>query len=593
MSPNFTARRSSLRAAALVAGAAAATSIAPGPDAAAFEPPDTPELMVNYGGISRWEQTWFLADAARQADEWQTLGEKSWTDPNTGVTSTWEDFVQYEGPFTEDGWPTDDAFTPGSRWRLMSVVDNGGEGTPGGRWVLEWEGPEGVAVELHSMGNRLEPVAGEGNRWEYDIEPDVNDLTPVFTAGPAGERPTDLHLWLPDAEGELVNPAVVAKMKQLGVTAVRVMDLVKTNHSRQRSWDDRTEPGYLLQGMNMNPTWNEAVGKAKDETRGWLERKKVIDGLHDTNRQKAGVSWEACIDLANQLGAALYVCVPGEAEDGYVEELATLLDATLDGNVYLEYTNEYWNSVFDQSHYNAYQSKRLRKPFEQFREHAYGKRSAEIQQIVEGVLGDDRVVTVLGAQVGAGNNWNIDQAVKGFELAGGDLDGEAIGVTFYFHEGLSQFVYENGFQHLDDGPEREAAIETAFDELVRRMDDPNAGQWKKVSAHRKLAESKGARLIGYEGGSHIAPEQGWEPEGNTTANEPLVAFLKDLHRHPRIGDVTALNKQLSWDAGIREQFDFVLFGRWGRYGCWGHQPSVYLADTPRCEALGGWADGSH
>ena len=538
-------------------------------------------LAVNFGGLSRWDQSWLLADAAKQANEWQIRKRL----PNEGGRI---DFRRYDGALTEDGWPN--VMPPRSQWRLLAIADNGGLGTPGGTWVLTWEG--GGLVELHDTNGPITPSRGSlrERRLEYDLPPGQKFLFPAVTVSAQGDRPTRLHLWLPGAEGRLINPAVVNRMRDLGVDAIRVMDITHTNHSLDRSWEDRSRPDYMLQGTTRGAAWNNRVAAAQGSQQRWAAKTAMRDVARGTNRDRTGASWEACIQLANEVGADLYLCVPAEADDTYLWALADLLRRNLYGRVYVEYSNEYWNSIFEQFNYVAAKAEENTPPLKNFREHFYGKRAAEVQRIMEQHLGDERVTFVLGAQVDAGNLWNIEQTTQAFEASGGSLDGEAIGVTFYFHRGLTRWIFDQGL-HLRRGDARLAAMDQAFDELTRRLNDPEDQGWAKVDQHRGFAEARGARLIGYEGGSHIIPRDGGDPAGPTKDNAELVRFILQMHEHPRMGEMTLLNKKLAEWHGMREQFDFVLFGKPGRHGAWGHQRSVYLEESDRLRALRQWKRG--
>ena len=60
------------------------------------------------------------------------------------------------------------------------------------------------------------------------------------------------------------------------------------------------------------------------------------------------------IKLCNETQKDAWICVPHLADDDYITQMATLFRDQLDGNlnVYLEYSNEVWNWIFSQTHYN-------------------------------------------------------------------------------------------------------------------------------------------------------------------------------------------------------------------------------------------------
>lgn len=80
----------------------------------------------------------------------------------------------------------------------------------------------------------------------------------------------------------------------------------------------------------------------------WAARAKPTDATQATAR---GVAWEYVVALANEAGKDVWVNVPLHATDDYVRQLATFLRDRLapDRVVYLEYSNELWNTQFPQT----------------------------------------------------------------------------------------------------------------------------------------------------------------------------------------------------------------------------------------------------
>jgi Carbohydrate binding module (family 6) len=83
----------------------------------------------------------------------------------------------------------------------------------------------------------------------------------------------------------------------------------------------------------------------------WAARPHITDALQSSDN---GVAWEYAIQLANQAGKDLWINVPDQADDDYVRQLAQLLKEKLnpDRAVYVEYSNEVWNSIFPQFGHN-------------------------------------------------------------------------------------------------------------------------------------------------------------------------------------------------------------------------------------------------
>jgi hypothetical protein len=87
----------------------------------------------------------------------------------------------------------------------------------------------------------------------------------------------------------------------------------------------------------------------------WATRKLPTD---PTQQGPLGIAWEYIIKLANVSGKDIWITIPDKVElndptaNNYVTQLATLIKDTLNPgiHVYVEYSNELWNSVFSQTH---------------------------------------------------------------------------------------------------------------------------------------------------------------------------------------------------------------------------------------------------
>jgi hypothetical protein len=130
----------------------------------------------------------------------------------------------------------------------------------------------------------------------------------------------------------------------------------------------------------------------------WANRVHVTDavlgGLPQANAgcdQAHGYPWEYMIMLANAGHHDMWINVPVDADDDYVRQLATLIklgNATTPGldpdlHVYVEYSNEVWNSGFPQQPYNQAVASQegITEP------ERYLERTVQIAKIFQGVWG--------------------------------------------------------------------------------------------------------------------------------------------------------------------------------------------------------------
>jgi len=123
----------------------------------------------------------------------------------------------------------------------------------------------------------------------------------------------------------LPHPDYVASLSTFRV--LRFMDWQPTNSSTVREWADRTLPGR--------------------------------------RPGKNGASYEDAVKVANAVGADPWFCIPHEASDDFVTQFATMLKANLGSSrkVYFEYTNETWNSIFNQYAYCVAQGSNTYSPY--------------------------------------------------------------------------------------------------------------------------------------------------------------------------------------------------------------------------------------
>jgi PKD repeat protein len=108
---------------------------------------------------------------------------------------------------------------------------------------------------------------------------------------------------------------------------------------------DKIRPFKVLRFMDWGATnGNPAVH--------WEQRSTLT---HFTYATSTGVPYEMMVKLANHLKKDVWLCVPHAADSAYVAQMAALFRDELDPglSIYLEYSNEVWNWIFAQAHFNA------------------------------------------------------------------------------------------------------------------------------------------------------------------------------------------------------------------------------------------------
>jgi hypothetical protein len=326
----------------------------------------------------------------------------------------------------------------------------------------------------------------------------------------------------------------------------RFMDWTETNGSKISRWEDRPTP----------------------------------DSMTFTAR---GIPVEVMVDLCNRLKINPWFCMPHLATDDYVQKFAEKVKAALDPSlkVYIEYSNEVWNSGFEQCRYAQDQARRLGlgpkdRPWEggaMF----YAQRSVEIFGIWEKVFGGrERLVRVVAWQAASGDYWT-DGLLLGYKDTARHVD--ALAIAPYISFGIPE--------KADDPKELSAktvagwSLDQLFDHLKKKS-LPECLGW--VAQQKKVADKYSLKLLAYEAGQHLVGVGGGEN------NEGLTRLFHAANRDPRMG---ALYTQYldGWKAAGGDLLClFASTSAWSKWGSWGL--SQYMAETetdqPKLRAVMEW-----
>jgi hypothetical protein len=350
----------------------------------------------------------------------------------------------------------------------------------------------------------------------------------------------------------------------------------------------------LAAGAMFDPDWLSVVADARElRFMDWMEINSGLAAETWDDRPRPGdASWtvngapiEVMVRLANEAGIDPWFNMPHAADEAYVQSFATYVRDHLDPRlkVHVEYSNEIWNSAFQQFHWLRDQAiaewgTEISDNWDAiFSYHA--KRATLVALMWEEIFATEppgRLVNVAGTQIGhlwlsehhlTAPDWALREPetfVPPFEVF------EELAATTYFGGALvgdpalrAELTTRAGsmgrstFSWMFEGLAQEGDVEDSIPVVMERL----AGQ-------RDQAASFGLRLVAYEGGQHV--HHSFAVEGLTEeAADALSGFLGDFVRSPEMG---ALYSQL-WD-GWREvgQGPFMQFSemtRPTRYGSWG------------------------
>ena len=271
----------------------------------------------------------------------------------------------------------------------------------------------------------------------------------------------------------------------------------------------------------------------------WDHRAKLNDAVwggsdRTDDINKNGVPVEVIVALANTLKQDIWVNIPHPATDNYVTQFANYLNTNLntDSKVYVEYSNEVWNSGFSGYHYVASRgialgfdknlptynenlcqnltqkeqdARRCGKYFAGLR--YYSKRSSEIFTIWENIFANDKLVRVLGTS--QGDIVRTDEMIKSV----GSFNVDAIAMAPYFYGCAERTGLCADKATVSKVLADATTVDDVFDVIDQAYDDsdqtsitgdPSAlqGALAKVKKQLTIIPS-GIDLIAYEGGQHL------------------------------------------------------------------------------------------
>ncbi|WP_143152689.1 hypothetical protein [Marivita hallyeonensis] len=369
------------------------------------------------------------------------------------------------------------------------------------------------------------------------------------------------------ANGELFHPLWLSHLK--GVETLRFMDWMDTNNS---------------------PVANAAqIAQADDFSYGWR-----------------GVPLGVMIALANQIEANPWFTIPHQADDALVRQFAEDTVANLDPGraVYVEYSNEVWNFIFEQSRWAQAQAEKLWGEQGDGWVQYYGLRAAQIMDIWADVFAEpdhERLNRVIAVHTG----WpELEQSMLFGKHATQELGRspaesfDAYAVTGYFgHDvavpGIMHPLLDAAQEQVEADGKALGLSRVALREYVRpRQFEPvfaraadmiRQGSLRELEQdvwpyHARVARDLGLDLIMYEGGTHATPQ--W----SDVDDERLVSFLLAFNYSENMG---ALYEQAiaSWEEISGSSFhafvDVAPPSKWGSWGALRHLND----DNPRWRSL--------
>ena len=522
----------------------------------AFTHDFTLRIGMNLGGISSESTELPFVDLMKYARPWMTKN-RSWI---SGGKNEWNTGFIDKIPLDENGYPLEIPYVvPGAEDEQITFTGWYDIGAfPRGRYVLLWDGDG----DFNYWGD-LQIVSQSPGRMVFNVTGITDPNSAEFGGGrielqlirsnPA-DHVRNIRLLMPGTETsyqqELYYQPWLDKLARFN--ALRFMDWGRTNNwgeeyawlcydSPQDSvkipWSDRARPSWF--------TWN-------------------------TDK---GVPYEAMIDVCNRLNANMWICVPHNASNDYITQLALLVRDQLHPHlkVYVEYSNETWNWMFGQTQWLytfgcVAKNRDWPEGIVPYVQNCLDLWSA----VFSGQM--SRLVRVVGVQAA----WQDVSNRIVLNLKPGSFD--AFAPAAYF--GLSETA--------------DAALDLLG--VAATVQDVTHWVWKERAKNelswlreqkRSIGDKLNIPMLFYEGGQHITPTPfGEEP----TYRQALL----DIQRHPVMFDLYS-----SWFDSLETlsqksapslfmNFSFVA-GRSARYGSWGILESITqdtaLVPAPKYRAI--------
>ncbi len=266
----------------------------------------------------------------------------------------------------------------------------------------------------------------------------------------------------------------------------------------------------VIRFMNMS-------GVTRNNIRQWQDRPTVNKASWGGKEGKRGVPLEIMIKLANILNIDPWFNIPHNADDAFIYRFAQTVNQQLKPNlrVYLEYTNEAWNSIFvpqaEHMKQTGYKLK-LDKNRNIAGSKYYSMQSVKIFKIWERVFrGNQRLIRVMG---GMTTNTRLTETLLGFQNAYKHVD--AIAVAPYFHF-----------------PQKKMASIRSVDDVFKELNAAdNRYSIRKtlgfVQKQIQVAKGFGVDLIAYEGGQHLVHHK------THSMTQGATPFLYKANKDPRM-----------------------------------------------------------
>jgi hypothetical protein len=502
----------------------------------AVNPPPAMKVAINVAGTEDWSTEWDFVDAFKMARTWMTRRVGSYD---------WESGKQNEIPLDSNGWPTIVPFvaSDGNSHFVHTI-------TPAfvaGDYTVIVEGAG--EIQFKNAASAHFYPAGGTNTYTITVPSGMQGPTALYVEirqSSASDPIRDLRIIMPGFGTTYQSqPFQTLFLERLEPFAgIRYMDWQKTNNSPLSAWADRTTPAAY------------------------------------TQTREQGVALEHMAQLSNTLAGHIWICIPHQANDDYVRQAARLLRDSVDPNlkIYVEYSNETWNGMFEQTTYVQDRGEALGLDTNRWQagQKYCSLRSVQIWEIFEEEFTDNsRLVKVIATQsagIGA-TNLRFDA-----------LNDPVINPNYTMPDALAIAPYFGTIYTTADLPPNVPDYPTV-DEILETVAPVKINEVRgHVIAQKQVADEQGCRLVCYEGGQHFVGTGG--AVNDNTLTNILIAANRDARMYDRY--IEYLNMLQA--EGVNTSYLWLYVGKVSKWGSWGaceyqDQP---IEQAPKYRAMVNW-----
>jgi hypothetical protein len=330
----------------------------------------------------------------------------------------------------------------------------------------------------------------------------------------------------------------------------------------------------------------------------WSQRSTLNDAVWGGSsatpmlkRYGRGMPLEVIIELANTLKMDPWFTIPHNADDEYVRQFATMVNARLNPTLkpYIEYSNETWNNVFWANDYVVRKGNKLglgntftSKDF--WAGVLYtAKRSKDIFAIWTDVYTtNSRFVRVLGSYY---NNVDITKNMLNYNGTASVTD--VVAIAPYFRGCWNRTPTGCTAANAPKLLSQATSTDDVFS-IINNAKDPYGlpAVIEKVKQQKAVAAAKNVGLVAYEGGQHLTVD--WTDTTLTTDQKNVLrTIFEAANRDPRMG-IAYSTLLTEWkNAGGKLFVLYTMPQSFHQWGSWGLKDGLtkLRAESPKFDAV--------